>query len=253
MIVAASQEVVKIMARLLMMVLVGMGILAGVVPAAVADDFEGLIHPSEIVKLSSQVPGILEEVLVERGDVVSKGQTVARLKSGLERASVEIARTNVEFLKRKTERNVEMGRKKLISANELDELETEQKKAEHQFEEAQERLKTKTILSTIDGVVAERMLAPGDYVGEAPILKLARLDPLKVEVIVPVRRFGAIKTGMKAEVRPEQPVGGVYAGKVTIVDKVIDAASNTFIVRVDIPNPSLKIPSGLRCRVRFIK
>ncbi|MBT0664258.1 efflux RND transporter periplasmic adaptor subunit [Geobacter pelophilus] len=111
-----------------------------------------------------------------------------------------------------------------MSANELDELETEQKKAEHQFEEAQERLKTKTILSTIDGVVAERMLAPGDYVGEAPILKLARLDPLKVEVIVPVRRFGAIKTGMKAEVRPEQPVGGVYIGKVTIVDKVIDAA-----------------------------
>jgi hypothetical protein len=34
---------------------------------------------------------------------------------------------------------------------------------------------------------------------------------------------------------------------------VIDAASSTFVVRVDIANPELKVPSGLRCRVRFVK
>ena len=217
------------------------------------DDFEGLIHPSEMVKLSSQLPGIIEEISVERGDVVAKGQVIARLKSALERVSVELARTNVEFLKRKRDRNLEMGLKKLISANEFDEIETDLKKAEHQLEEALEKLNAKTICSTIDGVVAERMLSPGEYVGEAPILKLARLDPLKVEVVVPVTKFGSIKTGMLADVRPEQPVGGVHRGRVTIVDKVIDAASSTFIVRVDIPNEALKVPSGLRCRVRFLK
>jgi membrane fusion protein, multidrug efflux system len=96
-------------------------------------------------------------------------------------------------------------------------------------------------------------MAPGDYVGENPIFKLASIDPLKVEVVVPARRFGAAKKGMKAEVRPEAPLGGVYAGRVTIVDRVVDAASSTFVVRVDIANPSLKLPSGLRCRVRFIR
>lgn len=241
------------MTRLLSMLIPMLAVLAGAAGTVCADDFEGLIHPSEIVKLSSMVPGVLEEVLVERGDVVTSGQVVARLKSGPERVAVELARTNLEFLKRKKERNVEMGRKKLISAHELDELETEQRKAEHLLEEAQERLKAKTISSTVNGVVAERMMAPGDYVGETPVMKLARLDPLRVEVIVPVRRYGSIRTGMKAEVRPEQPVGGAYTGKVTIVDRVIDAASNTFVVRVDIPNPSLKLPSGLRCRVRFLK
>ena len=241
------------MGRLFIKMFMGLVMLAGTAHAASADDFEGLILPSEIVKLSSQASGVLEEVLVERGDVVAKGQVVARLKSGLERVSVELAHTNVEFLKRKKDRNVELARKRLISANELDELETDLKKAEQQLEEAQERLKTKTVVNTINGVVAERMLAPGDYVGEAPILKIARIDPLKVEVIVPVKRFGSIKTGMKAEVRPEQPVSRVLTGRVTIVDKVIDPASSTFVVRVDIPNPSLKVPSGLRCRVRFMK
>ncbi len=229
------------------------GLLCGSVGATFANEFEGLIYPSEVVKLSSQVPGVLEQIHVERGDVVTKGQVLATLKSGPERVAVEFARTQMEFLTRKRERSVELARKKLISAYEQDELETEQKKAEQQLEEAQERFNAKTIFSTIDGVVTERLMAPGDYAGEDPVLKLARLDPLKVEVVVPVGRFGSIKPGMRAEVRPEQPVGGVLGGKVTIVDKVVDAASNTFIVRIDIPNPSLKIPSGLRCSVRFVK
>ena len=219
----------------------------------VAEDFEGMIYPSEVVKVSSQVPGILDEVAVERGDLIKKGQILARLKSGQEKALLALARANVEFLKRKTERNVELARKKLISANENDELLTELKKAELQLDEVLEKLKLRTIQSTIDGVVTERLMAPGDYVGEAPILKLASLNPLKVEVIVPTRRFGSARQGMKAEVRPELPVGGVHVGKVTIVDKVIDAASSTFVVRVDIANPELKIPSGLKCRVRFMK
>lgn len=225
-----------------------------VVPvSAFSESFEGIIYPSEVVKASSQVPGIIEEVSVERGDLVKKGQTLARLKSGQEKALYELAKANVEFLRRKMERNVELARKKLISAHENDELLTELKKAELQLDEVHEKLKLRTLQSTIDGVVTERMMAPGDYVGEAPVLKLARLDPLKVEVIVPARRFGSARVGMKAEVRPELPVGGVHIGRVTIVDKVIDAASSTYVVRVDIPNPDLRIPSGLKCQVRFLR
>lgn len=235
------------------MILLCLLMLATVPCTVLAEDFEGLIYPSEVVKVSSQVPGILEEVTVERGDQVKKGQVLARLKSGQEKAAFDQARANVDFLRRKMERNVELARKKLISAYENDELETELRKAELQLEEVQEKLKLRTIVSTINGVVTERLMAPGDYVGEAPMLKLATIDPLKVEVIVPARRFGIAKKGMKAEVRPELPVGGVFTGRVTIVDKVVDAASSTFIVRVDIANPDLKIPSGLKCRVRFGK
>ncbi|MBW1862589.1 MAG: biotin/lipoyl-binding protein, partial [Deltaproteobacteria bacterium] len=41
--------------------------------------FDGLIEPSEVVKVSSQIHGTLEEILVERGDMVEKGQIIARL------------------------------------------------------------------------------------------------------------------------------------------------------------------------------
>lgn len=89
---------------------------------------------------------------------------------------------------------------------------------------------------------------PGQvYHGNCPI------NPLNVEVVVPVRRHGSIHKGMTAEVRPESPVGGVYRGKVVIVDMGIDAASGTYRVRVELSDANLKLPAGLKCKVRFIK
>ena len=52
------------------------------------EDLDGLVEPSEVVEISSQVPGILEEVLLERGDKVEKDQVLARLKAGVEKAAV---------------------------------------------------------------------------------------------------------------------------------------------------------------------
>ena len=65
--------------------------------------------------------------------------------------------------------------------------------------------------------------------------------------------LGTIKVGMQAEVTPENPVGQVYKAKVTIVDRVIDAASGTFGVRLELPNPKYRLPAGLKCRVSFHK
>jgi membrane fusion protein (multidrug efflux system) len=215
---------------------------------------EGMIEPYLEVKISSQVPGILEEVMVERGDIVKKGQVVARLRSGVERANVELARAQVEFSKRKLDRNRELFAKEHISVHEKDEIETEIKKGEAQLQEAGERLEMRMIRSTVDGVVVKRDLTAGEYVGDkGPIMTIAQIDPLNVEVVVPVRRYGSIVRGMNAEVRPESPVGGVYTGFVVIVDRVIDAASGTFGVRVQLPNPNLTLPAGLKCRVRFFR
>lgn len=197
--------------------------------------------------------GILEEIMVERGDIVKKGQVLAQLKSELEKVAVEQAQARVEFSIRKVGRNEELSRKQLISIHEKDELETEVQLAKLQLREANERLKQRTILSPINGVVMERYTSPGEYVGEKPILKIASYDPLNVEVIVSVKSFGTIKRGMSAKVYPELSISGKYTAKVTIIDQIMDAASGTFGIRLELPNPSYKLPAGLRCKIRFLE
>jgi membrane fusion protein (multidrug efflux system) len=213
--------------------------------------FDGLIEPSEVVDVSSQVAGILEEVMVERGDRITKGQVIAKLKSDLEEAAMELAMARVEFGKRKVLRNEDLYQKELISIHEKDEMETELRISELQMREAQEKLEIRTICSTVDGVVVERFLSPGEYVGEDPIMRIARIDPLYVEVIVPAEKFGMIKKDDRAEVSLDVPKPREYNASVVIVDRVIDAASGTFGVRLILPNPDYLLPAGLKCKVKF--
>lgn len=221
-------------------------------PAKAKDSYDCMIEPRAKVAFGSQVPGILDEVLVDRGDFIKKGQVLARLKSGIEGAIVAQAKTQLEFLRRKNERNKELAQKNLISAHEKDEIETEMMKTENLLKEAEEKLKLRTILSTIDGVVTERSLHPGEYAGESTaILKAAQIDPLNVEVILPIHKYGSIRKSMKVEIRPEKPFSGVYYGEVVIIDKVADAASGTFGVRVMLDNKNHRLPAGLKGKARF--
>lgn len=214
-------------------------------------DMDCLLEPHQLVEVGSPVPGILETVNVERGQAVSRGQPLASLVSGVEKAAVELARARAQFAHRKVLRNEDLYRDELLSIHEKDEMATESLMSELELREAEEQLKLRTITSPIDAVVVERALSPGEFVQDTHIVTLAQLHPLNVEVIVPLAYFGAIEEGTKAEVLPEAPVGGSHMATVKIVDRVIDAASGTFGVRLELPNRDHRIPAGLKCRVRF--
>ena len=70
-------------------------------------------------------------------------------------------------------------------------------------------------------------------------------------VVLPVGLYGRIAENSAAEVETEVPAKARYKAKVQIVDKVVDSASGTFGVRLELPNPGGKIPAGVKCLVRF--
>jgi len=219
--------------------------------AARAEKFEGLVVPYQEVKLSSAVPGVLEEVLVDRGDVVKKGQILVRLKSDAERANYELVKARAAFAARKVVRNEELYRRQMISIHEKDELETERELLKLEAKEVEERLKLRSVVSPLDGVVMRRFYSPGEFVEQEPILSLAQVDPLRVELVVPVAYYGKIRTGMTATIAWEVPVGGAHKATVTVVDPVVDAASGTIGVRLELPNPKHVLPAGTKCWVNL--
>ena len=222
-------------------------------PAALAqeDGHECLITPSRVAAVGSSASGVLEAVEVERGDRVRAGQVIARLRSGVERAAVDLAKARAEFEQRRVARNEDLGHDELISEHDRDEMLTQSLVASLELAEANELLELRTIRSPLTGVVVERSRSPGELVQEAPIATVAQIDPLNVEVVLPVALFGSIAVGDTAQVSPAEPVGGDFAAKVVIVDQVIDAASATFGVRLELPNRDFDLPAGLQCRVRF--
>lgn len=232
------------------------GILAHGASAQPADGaLECLVEPSLVANVGSPVDGVLEQVLVDRGDRVRKGDVVARLQSGVEAAAVKLSEARVEFGRRRAERNEALFQKQLISAQERDELVTEVKLREEELKKDQEALRLRTIVSPLDGVVIERRLAPGEFIrtDKSVVLRLARIDPLHVEVVAPARLFGSVRVGMTGRVSMAPLVPGNHTARVTVVDKVIDAASGTLGVRLQLPNPDNRIPAGIKCSVVFGK
>jgi multidrug efflux pump subunit AcrA (membrane-fusion protein) len=122
---------------------------------------------------------------------------------------------------------------------------------EASVEQATASLKLHTIHSPLSGVLVERLLSPGELAKHQPIFKLAQIDPLRIEVFAPVSLLGKLEPGMKADVRPEGSASRTYQAEITVVNRVVDSASGTFGVRLEMPNPNHALPAGLVCTVKF--
>jgi RND family efflux transporter MFP subunit len=262
----------------------GGGLFVGLLGAAIATTasaatFDCVMNPALTVKVGSPVTSVLSEVLVDRGDVVKKGQPLARIEAAVEQAAVAVnearASSTAEIeakqalLEQKNgviKRKLELQSHNVGSAQDVDTAQAEfnvakadvamaqltHKMAELELDRSRALLEQRTIRAPFDGVVVERALGPGEFVRmDANIVTLAKIQPLNVEAYLPVRYFGTIKIGDTANVHPDDPVGGDHAAKVSIVDQVFDAASGTFGVRLTLPNPENVLPGGLRCRVTF--
>ncbi|MDX1734742.1 MAG: efflux RND transporter periplasmic adaptor subunit, partial [Halioglobus sp.] len=238
-----------------------------------------VITPYTTVELSSPIPGALAEVLAERSDQVTRGQVVARMYSGVEQATVSLARerstmkaevelesVNLAYDLREQKRLSSLYTDNLVAQKALDDAErsyalTGWKLQQSrdllrlralELQRAQALLEQKWIRSPIDGVVTQRYKQAGEYVEDQAILQIAELDTLAVEAIVPMELFYSIENGMSAdvysEITPSRPVRAV----VSVVDRMGDASSGTFGVRLTLPNEDLKVPAGVKCTVQFL-
>lgn len=249
--------------------------------AAAAAEHDCMIEARQRVDIRSPVEAVIESVQVQRGDLVKKGQIIITLESGPERAALSLAKSRatmlgelkaaearVDLTQKKLVRAEELYKQNFVSVNALDEARADYRLAAEQFRQAQENQKLaelevnrasevlamRTIRSPFTGVVVEIMQKPGEFSAsniKDPIVKLAEIDPLNVEVVLPVSLYGQIAVGARGEVMPEAPIGGKYNAVVSVVDRVVDAASGTFGVRLEMSNRDRKIPAGVRCRVRF--
>ena len=239
-----------------------------------------VINPYRVADLASPVAGVIDELYVKRSQQVKAGQVVVQMEADVDRANVELARYRAEIQseirlgqvnksfddqrkkridtlhlqqassvedKDEARREAGLSRWKLAQARELAEI----RKLE--LRRSEQQLRQKSIKAPFDGFVLDTFKYPGEYVEDKAILRLAQLDPLVVEAIVPMENFGEVKVGMMAEVLPEVYSTQKLSARVTIVDRIGDTASSTFGVRLVMPNPQHLIPAGLKCVVKFIE
>lgn len=238
-----------------------------------------IVRPQGTTELSSEEEGVLAEILVDRGEAVRRGQVVARLDNRLQESAVDLARIRAEsddavaagrarvnFRQEEFSRMTELHSKNVTSAASLDEtavqlrlaeLElktaaTEKRIAEAELDQALLRLDRREIRSPIDGIVVRITASPGEFAHEAaPVMTIAELDPLHVEAYLPIELYPETAMGQEAEITIGAPINAQRTATVSAIDKIFDAASGTFGVRLDLPNADHHLPGGIKCGMRF--
>ncbi len=237
-----------------------------------------LIEPDKVAEVGAQVIGVLDKVTVERGDIVKAGQVVAQLKSDVERASVDVAEVRAradaelkaavaaaELAQVKAERAQYLVSVGFVSKDAGDQANAEARIAKNRVAQAREaqrlslqelvlsnsQLAQRSIRVPFSGIVVERYRTEGERVEREPIVRIAKIDPLRIEMVLPLSQFGQVKAGSTVNIKTDVTGEKRLPARVTLVDRVVDAASNTFRVRLSLPNPDQNIPAGLRCVAEF--
>ena len=253
--------------------------------AAAADSgYTCLIEPFQRIELRSPIEARIHAMHVDRGAEVRRGQILVELDSAVEKVALEGARyravmegqiktaeSKLTGATQKFRRRDQLVAEKFIAAQDRDDSLADMQVAEASLVEAKdnrrlaaieerrlsEMLEQRHLRSPFNGVVTERLQHAGEIAqtGEnaRPILRLAQTNPLRVEVVLPVALYGQLKLGQKANVETEAPLSRRYQATVAIVDRVVDSASGTFGVRLELPNPKGDIPAGVKCRVTFAR
>ena len=238
----------------------------------IRSQLHGVARPQQNAVMSSLVPGRVMTIHHDEGDRVSAGDILVSLDDRLANAQVAAARIEAErrgtlqraeiALKQSTRRLERLQQAALKSATASFEIEDarslmEQAEAERDaasegvavaeanLKMAEEQLRRNSVYAPFDGVVVQVHQKVGSSVDQAlPLVTLANLDILEVEMYVPIDRFGSLHVGGSVNLQAAAPVNQELTAEVRSVSSVIDSASGTFRCLLQIDNRNGKLPAG---------
>lgn len=192
----------------------------------------------ENIKVSSSVSGIIDDILVDVGDRVTKGQILVKMDP------TQYTTTKLQY----ANLGVEMERMEALkAAGSISQQIYDQTKT--QYEQLKEQLalyeKNTFVRADFAGVITARNFEPGELCAGQPILQLAQINKLKAYVNVQENYFPNIKNGMKLNITSDIYPGKVFSAKVQTVYPTIDPASHTFTVKIEVPNASEQLRPGM--------
>jgi membrane fusion protein (multidrug efflux system) len=211
------------------------------------------ISAEEETGVVAKVGGVVKEILVEEGQHVSEGSVLAKLDD--ERISVQVAqaRANLEKLKSAYERNADLHKESLISTEAFQQSKYEYEQQKAVYDLADLDLKYTAIRTPISGVVAERLIKVGNMVlPNQSVFRVAGLDPLIAVLYVPERQLSKLRVGLPAQLDVDASSQEPFTGCIKRISPVVDPATGTVKVTVEVRDPSRSLKPGMFARINII-
>ena len=201
----------------------------------------------------AKVGGEVRSILVEEGDDVRSGDILARLDGDRLRLEMEQAEANLNKLKRDHQRNVDLSERGLISAGDFEKIQYEMEALQATYDLAKLELGYTEIRAPIDGIVSERFIKLGNTIDvNAPTFQVTSLEPLVSYLHVPEREYRRIDPGQDAAIQIDALTGSQFNALVSRVSPVVDPATGTFKITIEVTDPSRRLKPGMFGRISIV-
>jgi membrane fusion protein (multidrug efflux system) len=201
----------------------------------------------------AKVGGEVLEILVEEGEPVAAGQLLARLDGDRLRFEMQQAEANLRKLERDYSRNVDLRERGIISQGDFEKILYEMEALKASFELAKLELGYTEIRAPINGVVAQRFIKIGNTLPvNAPTFHITSLEPLVAYLHVPEREYRNLEAGQAATLQVDALHNVVFQGIVARISPVIDPATGTFKVTVEVDDPTGTLRPGMFGRLGIV-
>jgi HlyD family secretion protein len=236
---------------------------------------DGVVKPIDRIEVKSKASGQIEELPVEQGDFVRKGDLIARLDQKDERAEVakaqaelDIAKAELKQAQQTFKRRRELFAKGFISAEERDESERSLAVAKAKvvqtattLDRARERLAESVVRAPADGIILQKKVEEGQIIasgvsnvsGGSPIVDLADMRFVHIEAGVDEIDIGKVRNGQTAVVVADAYPAVEFRGKVVRIAPEARVEQNVtlFNVIVEVENTDGKLKSGMNTTIRI--
>jgi HlyD family secretion protein len=257
-----------------------------VVKAVVGDlestlQISGTLTPRSRVAVKPKLPGTLEQILVDIGDPVREGQTIATLDRreidaqadaavaavGVAKAALDTAEASLANAVLELDRARNLFEKGALPRQRLDGAETANRASAAQrdlatanlaqanaaLRRAREVQRNTTISSPVTGFVVERNYDAGAMPGELPIVVVADMRQMKLEAGVSELEAGRLRVGMKTRVEVQAKPGETFFGQLAAIAPEVDERNRHFRVEVRVPNDGHTLLSGMYATARIVE
>lgn len=254
--------------------------LAKVYRTSLADEITvvGNLIGDATVSVVPRTAGRLQELSVRLGDRVNRGQRLAKLEDfeiveqvkqaeaaqevslatiRQRDADLQLAKTNVErsrslferqLLPKQTLDDNEARFQAAVAQLDLARAQTNQSRA--RLDELQINLANTVITSPVNGFVAKRNVDPGAFVSQnAPIADVVDITSVRLVANVVEKDLKELETGNGTRVQVDAYPGETFTGRIARVSPVLDPATRTAPIEIEIPNPTYRLKPGMYARV----
>ncbi|MEB3200931.1 MAG: efflux RND transporter periplasmic adaptor subunit [Synechococcaceae cyanobacterium] len=253
-------------------VLARSGSLAGVITAS------GELQAIERVNVSPRRQGVIERLYVEEGQMVRRGQPIARMESSdlndriqELQANLESAEAELERSRSEVQRNIPLYDQKAISLNDYNRYRADYLVRLQAVRAARQRLEQRlvereelTVRAPFDGVISQRFADPGAFVTptttaaavagatSSSIVELS--EGLEALARVPESELGRLRLGMPARVRVDAFPDRRFAARVRRIAPraVRNNNVNSFEVKLELLDPSPQLRIGMTADIDFL-